>query len=111
MGTKYTVYNGFGDIWSNPQIVRGEFRKVLKMRLNDLFIEDWQGAISTSSRFVMRRALSIDYRLPVYINQIRNPDILLIYTRLRADRNMLSTSRASKKQYKPCPLCQSEPRQ
>ena len=45
------------------------------MRLNDQFIQEWQGAISTSSRFVTRRALSIDYKLPVYINQIRNPDI------------------------------------
>ena len=65
------------------------------MRLNDQFIQEWQGAISTSSHFVTRRALSIDYKLPVYINQIRNPDIRLIYTRLRADLNILSTSRAS----------------
>ena len=101
--------NGFGDIWSNPQIVCGEFHKVLKIRLNDQFIQEWQGAISTSSRFVTRRALSIDYKLPVYINQISNPDIRLIYTRLRADLNILSTSRASKKQYETCPLCQSQP--
>ena len=87
--------NCFGDIWSNRQIVRGGFHKVLKMHLNDQFIQEWQGAISTSSRFVTRRALSIDYKLPVYINQIRNPDIQLIYTRLRADLNILSTSRAS----------------
>ena len=112
MGTKIhyiLTSNGFGDIWSNPQIVCGEFHKVLKKRLNDQFIQEWQGAISTSSRFVSRRALSTDYKLPVYINQIRNPDIRLIYTRLRADLNILSTSRASKKQYETCPLCQSEP--
>ena len=60
--------NGFGDICSNPQIVCGEFHKVLKMRLNDQFIQEWQGAISTSSRLVTRRALSIDYKLPVYIS-------------------------------------------
>ena len=33
----------------------------------------------------------------------------VFYTRLRADLNILSTSRASKKQYETCPLCQSEP--
>ena len=58
---------------------------------------------------VTRRALSIDYKLNVYINQIRHPDIRLIYTRLGAYLNILSTSRASKKQYETCPLCQSEP--
>ena len=79
------------------------------MRLNDQFIQEWQGAISTSSRFVTRRALSIDYKLPVYIDQIRIPDIRLIYTRLRADMNISSTSRASKEQYETCPLCQSQP--
>ena len=81
----------------------GEFHKVLKMRLND------QGAISTLPCFVTRRALSIDYKFNVYINQIRHPDIRLIYTRLGAYLNILSTSRASKKQYETCPLCQSEP--
>ena len=96
--------NGFGDIWSNPQIVCGEFHKVLKMRLNDQFIQEWQGAISTSSRFVTRRALSIDYKLPVYITQIRNPDIRLNYTRLRADLNILSTSRASNKAVRNMPI-------
>ena len=40
--------NGFGDIWSNPLIVCGEFHKVLKIRLNDQFIQEWQGAIATS---------------------------------------------------------------
>ena len=101
--------NGFGDIWSNPQIVCGEFRKVLKMRLNDKFIQEWPGALSTSSRFVTRHSLSFDYKLPVYINHIRNSDIQLIFTRLRADRNISSTSRASKKQYETCLSCQSEP--
>ena len=101
--------NGFGDIWSNPQIVCGEFHKVLKMCLNDQFIREWQGTISTSSRFVTRRVLSIDNKLPVYINQVRNLDTRLIYTILRADQNISSTSRARKKQYETCPLCQSEP--
>ena len=65
------------------------------MRLNDQFIQEWQGAISTSSRFVTRRALSIDYKLPAYIKQIRIPDIRLIFTMLRADLNISSTSRAA----------------
>ena len=40
--------NGFGDLWSNPQIVCGEFHKALKMRLNDQFIHERQGAIPTA---------------------------------------------------------------
>ena len=42
-------------MWSNPQIFCGQFHKVLKMHLIEQFIQPWQAAISTSSRFVTRR--------------------------------------------------------
>ena len=99
--------NGFGNIWSNPPDV-GQFHKVFKTRLKDQFIQDWQSAISSSSRFTTRRELSVAFQLPEYINAIRNPDIRLIYTRLRTDLNVLSTCRASKKQSRMCPMCNTE---
>ena len=99
--------NGFGNIWSNPPDV-GQFHKVFKTRLNDQFIQDWQSAISSSSRFTTRRELSVAFQLPEYINAIRNSDIRLIYTRLRTD--VLSTFRASKKQSRMCPMCHTEPK-
>ena len=98
---------GFCNIWSNPPDV-GQFHKVFKTRLNDQFIQDWQSAISSSSRFTTRRELSVAFQLPEYINAIRNPDIRLIYTRLRTDLNVLSTCRASKKQSRMCPMCNTE---
>ena len=99
--------NGLGNIWSNlPDL--GQFHKVFKTRLNDQFIQDWQSAISSSSRLSTRRELSVGFQLPYYINAIRNPDIRLIYTRLRTDLNVLSTCRANKKQSKMCSMCNTE---
>ena len=56
--------------------------------------------INTSSRFVTLRELSDDFKLPVYINVVRNPNIRLLFTKLRKDINVLSTSRGSKKNEK-----------
>ena len=65
--------------------------------------------MNTSSRFVTLRELSDDFKLPVYINVIKNPSIRLLFTRLRIDINVLSTSRGSKKIRKDiCPLCSVE---
>ena len=64
--------------------------------------------INTSSRFVTLRELSDDFKLPVYINVIKNPSIRLLFTRLRIDMNVLSTSRGSKKRKDLCPLCSDE---
>ena len=101
--------NAFGNIWSNPPDV-GQFHKVFKTRLNDQFVQEWQSAISSSSRFSTRQELAGAFRLPEYINIIINPDIRLMYTRLRTDLNVLSTCRASKKQSQMCPLCNTEPK-
>ena len=99
--------NGFGNIWSNPPDV-GQFHKLFKTRLNDQFIQDWQSAISSFSRFTTRRELSVAFQLPECINAIRNPDIRLIYTRLRTYLNVLLTCRASKKQSRLRPMCNTE---
>ena len=76
--------------------------------LNDQFIQDWQSPISSSSRFSTRRDLSAAFQWTEYINAIRNPDIRLIYTRLKTDLNVLSTCRASKKQSGMCPMGNTE---
>ena len=99
--------NDFGNISSNPPDV-GKFHKVFKTRLNDQFIQDSQRAISSSNRFSTRRELSVAFQLPEYINAIGNPGIRLIYTRLRTDPKVLSTCRASKKQSRMCPMCNTE---
>ena len=99
--------NDFGNIWLNTPNV-WQFHKVFKTRLNDQFIKEWQSAISSSSRFFVRRELSLAFQLAEYINAIRNPDIRLIYTKLRTDLNVLSTCHASEKQSRMCPMCNTE---
>ena len=102
--------NGLGDIWICPENANAQFHKLFRLSLNDQFIQRWYNFINTSSRFVTLRELSDDFKLPVYINVIKNPSIRLLFTRLRIDINVLSTSRGSQKRKDLCPsfmLCRS----
>ena len=89
--------NGLGDIWIYSENANAQFHKLFRLRLNDQFIQRWYNFINTSSRFVTLCELSNDFNLPVYINVIKNPSIRLLFTKLRIDINVLSTSRGSKK--------------
>ena len=100
--------NGLGDIWICPENANAQFHKLFRLRLNDQFIQRWYNFINTSSRFVTLRELSDDFKLPVYINVIKNPSIRPLFTRLRIDINVLSTSRGSQKRKDLCPLCSVE---
>ena len=88
--------NGLGDIWICPENANAQIHKLFRLRLNDQFIQRWYNFINTSSHFVTLRELSDDFKLPVYINVIKNPSIRLLFTRLRIDINVLSTSRGPK---------------
>ena len=66
-------------------------------------------SVASSTRFATRHIISNEYVVPTYINEIRNRDIRLLYTRLRTDLNILATSRASKKQTELRPLSHNEP--
>ena len=94
MGTKYTVYTD----------LKCFLRHIIK--IHKLSVENstrfWKCVLTTNifrngkalyprHHVLQRSALSIDCKLPVYINQIGNPDIRLIYTWLRSDLNILST--------------------
>ena len=87
--------NDLGDIWICPENANAQFHKLFRLRLNDQFIQRWYNFINTSSRFVTLRELSDDFKLPVYINVIKNPSKRLLFTRLRIDINVLSTPRGS----------------
>ena len=94
---QYLLYsNGLGDIWICPENANAQFHKLFRLRLNDQFIQRWYTFINTSNRFVTLPELLDDFKLPVYINVIKNPSIRLLFTRLRIDINVLSTSRGSK---------------
>ena len=77
----------------------GQSHKLFKNRLNDH---------SVIEQFATRHILSNEYVVPTYINEIRKPDILLLYTSLRSDLNKLGSSRASKKRKELCTLCHNE---
>ena len=94
--------NGLGDIWHDPPMTCGRFHQLFKNRLNDPFIQDWS-SIASSIRFATRHTLSNEYTIPTYI-KMRNPHIRLLYTRLKTDLNILSTSQASKKAKRILPL-------
>ena len=110
-GVQYLLCeNGFGNVWANPNSVnKDNFHKYFKQRLNDQHIQNWNSKIANSNRFQTLRLLYEDYELKTYVQKIRNPSIREIYTRLRIDMNILSTSRIHGNQHDPtCFLCQSE---
>ena len=96
--------SGLGNIWSNPPEA-GQFHKVLKPVLTTRLFKNGKALFSLPVAFSTRRELSVAFQLSEYINAIRNPDIRLMYTRLRTDLNALPTCRASKKQSQMCPMC------
>ena len=63
--------------------------------INPQFLEYITSALPRLEDVTLRE-LSDDFKLPVYINLIKNPSIRLLFTRLRIDINVLSTSRGSK---------------
>ena len=67
--------NGLGYIWICPENANAQFHKLFRLRLKDQFIQRWYNFINTSSRFVTLCELSDDFKLPVYINVIKNPSI------------------------------------
>ena len=99
--------NGLGGY--DPPVTCDQSHKLFKNHMNDQFIQVWRNPMASSTRFATRHILSNEYVVPTYINEIRNPDIRLLFTRLRTDLNILATSRASKKRTELCPLCHYEP--
>ena len=66
--------------------------------------------MALSTRIAPRHVISNEYVVPIYINEIRNVDIRLLYTRLITGLNISATSRASKRRMEFCPLCHNEPK-
>ena len=60
-------------------------------------------------RFTVLSTLFNRWEMSTYITAVKNPDIRNIYTRLRFDMNVLSTSRSCKNIKDMCPLCNTEP--
>ena len=110
-GVQYLLCeNGFGNIWQNPNTVNKDcFHKYFKQRLNDQHIQNWNSRIMNSNRFKILQTLHKEYKMSNYIERIRNPTVREIYTRLRIDMNILSTSKIHGNHANTtCFLCQNE---
>ena len=102
--------NGFGHVWLDPSSVNKEtFHKHFKERLNNQHIQNSNMSINESNRFKLLGTLHNEYKIKNYITIIRNPEIREIYTRLRIDMNVLSTSKSQGAQLELCPMCNLEP--
>ena len=65
--------------------------------------------LQESNRFTTLKILHSDHKMQNYITCIKNPDIREIYTRLRIDMNILSSSRSrGLQQHEFCPFCNEE---
>ena len=107
-GVQYLLCeNGFGNVWLNPSSVDKDcFHKYFKQRLNDQYVQNWRSKVMHSSRFKILQLVHNDFKMSNYIEKIRNPATREIYTRLRIDMNLLSTSKIHGNQNDAiCPLC------
>ena len=66
--------------------------------------------MALSTRFAPWHVMSNEYVVPTDINEIRNVDIRLLYTRLIIDLNILAISRVSKRRMEFCQLCHNRKR-
>ena len=103
--------NGFGNVWINPSSVNKDtFHKYFRKRLNDQHVQNWNTKLTESNRFTTLKILHNDYKMENYVKLIKNPEIREVYTRLRIDMNILSTSKSqSTRQLDRCPFCNEEP--
>ena len=103
--------NGFGNVWANPTSVnKDNFHKYFRQRLNDQHVQNWNSKLLMSNRFQTLKILHGEYKVENYIKRIKNPEIREIYTRLRTDMNILSTSKSQGyQQLELCPFCNDEP--
>ena len=83
--------------------------RIFKQRLNDKFIQEWKSNVLSSKIFTLLSTLFKRYEMSTYITAVKNPDIRNIYTGLRIDMNVLSTSRSCKNMEDMCPLRGTEP--
>ena len=78
----------------------------IKLRLNDQFKQNLEADLISSSRFNLLLNLNKDqFQISKYLKLIEDPDIRLIFTRLRIDVNALSTSKIRKNVLDNCPIC------
>ena len=53
--------NGFGNVWFNPESVnKDSFHKIFKQSINDQFVQNLSGKLSTSNRLRLLNALTSD---------------------------------------------------
>ena len=97
-------------MWVNPNSVdKDNFHKHFRQRLNDQYVQNWNSKLRNSTRFKTIQMLHTDYKTENYITKIKNPKIREIFTRLRVDLNVLSSSKSrGVSQLEICPCCNSE---
>ena len=104
--------NGFGNVWLNPLGVnKNTFHKLFKQTLNYQFIQNLKETISSSNRFHLLHALTVDYseyRRKKCVELNESCDVRNIFTRLRIDCLILesSQSKLNKSSDGICPNCE-----
>ena len=89
--------NGFRDVWMNPRCYDlRSFHKAFTERLNDQYRQSITSTLRSSSSFRTLSALKDDVHISKYLTCIQNPDIRLIFTRLRIDMNCLATCKTKR---------------
>ena len=102
--------NGFRDVWLNPsQYDYRCFHRVFVEKLDDPYCQTMARFFTPSTRFKTLALFKDGMNMSSYITSIHNPNIRIIYTRLRIDMNCLDTCKTRKIMLNGtlCNLCKS----
>ena len=98
--------NGYRESWLYLPGVDGNFHLAFRQRLRDQFNQHWKATIHASNRFRFLSQVKEEFRMSYYTDNIKSPEIRLIYTRLRIDNNVYSSYMRSKVVGTcTCPVC------
>lgn len=98
--------NGFRYIWDHPPSSDSNFHVIYKRSLNDQYIQIWRSKLIESKRFTLLDKIKPTFSRSSYIDKIRNPEIRLVFTRLRIDLNVFSSYYTRENNSTSCPICQ-----
>ncbi|KAK7108905.1 hypothetical protein V1264_013044 [Littorina saxatilis] len=100
--------NGFGHVWTYGYVGNEKhFIKAFQQRLKDCFTQNWHSKLEDSERYDTYKLFKPDFGREKYLDQIDNPYIQKVFTKLRlwVSPLMCNKQRYSANGSHVCPLC------
>jgi len=107
--------NGFGDVWEQPSLALSKsFIPLFKQRLVDMYTQDWNGSVQTSSVLSLYSYCKDTFAYEQYLDKVKNKVARSLLTKLRisAHRLRLETGRYGRSRIdrseRTCTVCSNQ---